>query len=129
MQSTNKQYQPATQIAEEIFSADLYPGDFQSRTTKAKWQAQPEYRDSRFIVISLDLIRNIGYQLDPNSYDHVVFNFQYDEDITSDDIAYFIRLKSIIREHSLSYTTIGMSSRCIQFLELLGIDSNLEFIS
>lgn len=120
---------PTPQIdSEEIFSADLYPGSIFDHSPKSAWKERPVLRDSRFIVISLDLIRNIGFQPNPDDFDHIVFNFQYDEDITSDDIAYFIRLKNQVRDNNLSYTCIGMSHRCVQFLELLGIDDNLEFI-
>ncbi|PCI46820.1 MAG: hypothetical protein COB51_06580 [Moraxellaceae bacterium] len=126
---TEKNLNPATNnYAEEIFSADLYPGEVFDHTRVNSWKERPVLRDSRFVVISLEVIRHMDYQPNPDDFDHIVFNFQYDEDITSDDIAYFIRLKNQIRDNNLSYTCIGMSHRCVQFLELLGIDNNLEFV-
>ena len=126
---TETKLNPTTKIySDEIFSADLYPGSFSDHGPKNSWKDRPVLRDSRFVVISLDVIRNMDYQPNPDDFDHIVFNFQYNKDITSDDIAYFIRLKNEIRDNNLSYTCIGMSDRCIQFLELLGIDNNLEFI-
>lgn len=124
MQSLTKNSQ-----TEKVFSAELYTESFPGLAPKPNWQERPELQNSRFVIISLDLVRSLDFKLEPLHYDHLVFNFQYDEDITSDDIATFIRLKSIARENDISYTCIGMGIRCIQFLELLGIDHHLEFVN